>query len=124
MNGVEILNEKVVYVREINLTAFWIVFGVIMIGLTIYAIYSCWSGEIGVGGLIGALLLALVVASIMGLLIGEVFGHYTEEILYVEQKVIIDDSVPMNKFYEHYDVVAQEGKIYTVRPKNNEPSTN
>ena len=31
-----------------------------------------------------------------------------------EYKVIIDDSVSLNDFYKKYEVIGQEGEIYTV----------
>ena len=36
-----------------------------------------------------------------------VFSHY-------EYKVLIDDSVPLNEFNEKYEILDQEGQIYTV----------
>lgn len=33
-------------------------------------------------------------------------------------QVIIDDSVPVNEFFERYEVIEQNGKIYTVRERN------
>ena len=35
-----------------------------------------------------------------------------------QYKVTIDDSVTMTEFYEHYEVIDQEGKIFTVREKS------
>lgn len=34
-----------------------------------------------------------------------------------EYKVIIDDNVSMTEFYEHYEVVDQDGKIFIIREK-------
>lgn len=34
-----------------------------------------------------------------------------------EYQVTIDDSVSMNKFYEKYEIVEVNGKIYTIREK-------
>lgn len=36
---------------------------------------------------------------------------------YVKYKVIIDDSVLMSEFVDHYEILDQEGKIYTVKEK-------
>ena len=33
-------------------------------------------------------------------------------------KVTISDEVEMNDFYETYEIVEQDGKIYTVRERN------
>ncbi len=35
-----------------------------------------------------------------------------------EYQVTVDDSVPMNEFYEQYEVISIEGKIYTIRCQN------
>ena len=35
-----------------------------------------------------------------------------------EYKVTIDDSVLMNEFLDKYEILDQEGKIYTVKEKN------
>lgn len=32
-------------------------------------------------------------------------------------KVLVDDSVSMNEFYDKYEILNVEGKIYTIRPK-------
>lgn len=37
-----------------------------------------------------------------------------EETVY---KVIVDDSVPMNEFYNRYEIINQEGLIYEVKEK-------
>lgn len=38
-------------------------------------------------------------------------------ISHIEYKVTIDDSVSMNEFLGKYEILDQEGKIYTVREK-------
>jgi hypothetical protein len=39
------------------------------------------------------------------------------DIGYIEYKVTIDDSVPMNEFLDKYEILDQEGKIYTVKER-------
>lgn len=61
-------------------------------------------------GLLGAIL-----AILFGILVG---GITSTPISYETQyKVIIDDSVSMNEFLDKYEIIDQEGKIYTVREK-------
>lgn len=43
----------------------------------------------------------------------------TEVYLYEQYKVVIDDSVSLNEFNKKYDIIDQEGKIYTVILKDN-----
>lgn len=39
---------------------------------------------------------------------------------YVEYKVIISDEVSMNEFLDKYEIIDQEGKIYTVRERTDD----
>ena len=36
---------------------------------------------------------------------------------HIEYKVILENSISMNEFYEHYEVIDQEGKIFTVKER-------
>jgi len=65
-------------------------------------------------------LIAFVVAgvffgAVMGALLGTVFQ--TPTAYKTQYKVVISDEVPMNEFYERYEVISQEGKIYTIRER-------
>jgi hypothetical protein len=44
------------------------------------------------------------------------FGGSTN-VDYIEYKVTIDDSVSMNDFLDKYEILDQEGKIYTVKER-------
>ena len=63
----------------------------------------------------------LVVFITSGALFGTFVGCTTgKPIEYETQyKVVIDDSVSMNDFIEKYEIIDQDGKIYTVREKEN-----
>ena len=41
----------------------------------------------------------------------------TDEIIDTTYKVTIDDSVSMNEFLDKYEIIDQEGKIYTVKER-------
>ena len=41
----------------------------------------------------------------------------TSDINHIEYKVTIDDSVSMNEFLDKYEILDQEGKIYTVKER-------
>ena len=116
MEGVEILSEKVVYVFEYQSWVFWfIVAFCATIGFLIGGCVGSESFDLGDACmlLVPFILLGIVLGCI-GLL---ATGKHTEEIDYIEQKVIVSDEVSMNEFYEKYNVIKQEGKIYTVREK-------
>ena len=63
---------------------------------------------------------ALIMSSLFGALFGALVGKIGEvPIVHETQyKVTISDEVSMNDFYEHYEVIDQEGKIFTVRERD------
>ena len=62
-----------------------------------------------------------------GLVIGLAFGSLGGEPTAYEThyKVTVSDDVPMNKFLERYEIIDQEGNIYTIRERDDyvEPET-
>jgi hypothetical protein len=115
MTGVEILAvQEVVTAYAFNWTAFWItasiVFGLLLAtGLVSSIVQDYW------GILIFCIVLAIFLTGLFGLLIGEVLAKPTE--YETQYKVIISDEVPMNDFLDKYEIVDQDGKIYTVRER-------
>ena len=81
-------------------------------------IMESWLEELALQGLVlvnislGVILGAWVGA--LGALIGE---YETDTVDHIEYKVTIDDSVSMNEFLDKYEIIDQEGKIYTVKEK-------
>ena len=67
--------------------------------------------------LFGALAIVGIIFSVfIGALVGFFDGTPTE--YETHYKVIISDEVSMNDFLEEYEIIDQEGKIYTVRERN------
>ena len=116
MMGVEILATKEVATTfTFNWGAFWLAVGIIfgmcvIAGIVLSITYKDWS----------ALLLFGITGIIFGSLIGVYCGKAMEMPTEYEThyKVIISDEVSMNKFIEKYEIIDQEGKIYTVREIN------
>jgi hypothetical protein len=52
----------------------------------------------------------------MGLMAGTIFSIPTTH--KVQYKVTISDEVSMNEFLEKYEIIEQEGKIYTIEEKS------
>lgn len=66
-------------------------------------------------------LTGIVTGSLIGALIGGFPASINNPIAYETQyKVTISDEVLMNEFMAKYEIVNQEGKIYTVREINDE----
>jgi hypothetical protein len=116
MTGVEILAmEEVATVFVFNFTVFWITFGIIFFGIIgMFLVVSCatffdWTD----------FFVIFFVGAIFGVLFGMLSGTVTEIPTEYETqyKVTISDEVSMNEFLAKYEIVDQEGKIYTVRER-------
>ena len=113
MTGVEILaTEEVVTKYAFNWPPFFITFGVILfvyvlVGTIISAICNDWD-NLRFGSIIGA-----IMGVIFGIIVG--FGIGTPTALENQYKVTVSDEVSMVEFMDKYEIIEQEGKIYTVR---------
>ena len=62
----------------------------------------------------------LTIFTILTIIFG-IFGILSfiksNDIDYIKYKVIIDDSVSMNEFLDKYEILDQEGKIYTIKER-------
>ena len=115
MTGVEILAmEEVVANSIFNWLAFWITFGIIfgifvIIGVILSIGFFDWSN--------------IVISIVFGLILSFAFGYISGDTMRIpteyetQYKVIISDEVSMNEFVEKYEIIDQEGKIYTVRER-------
>lgn len=110
MNGVEILSQEVIYntVLPTWCIAVGFIAGFISVILMVVSIVY----ENGLGVVLSAL------ALVASLIVAGLCDTYSKtDINHVEYKVIINDSVSMNEFLDKYEILDQEGKIYTVREK-------
>ena len=115
MTGIEILAiEEVATGFAFNWQYFWLgILGVVIAGFVFGAIYSIIDQDIA--GVIAGSVLGVFCGIILGVALGAECSIPTE---YETQcKVIISDEVPMNDFLARYEIIDQEGKIYTVREK-------
>lgn len=116
MQGVEILTSRQIITDCVcNWNTFWITFSVIFtFCVVIMIIYSAangfkWS--------------VLLTCCICGVIIGGMIGSFIGCIDMVptayetQYKITISDEVSMTEFLEHYEVIDQDGKIFTVREK-------
>ena len=111
MTGIEILSSEIIYN---TILPDWCIF----IGVALMAILLPMGIALSENRreIIG--ILCVVVA--IGTLIASIALSETEDkndISHIEYKVTIDDSVSMNEFLDKYEILDQEGKIYTVKEK-------
>lgn len=112
MNGVQILSSVEVGVDYVSN---WWLMGFIFLGCIAFGGIVGFrahhdSEEAVVGCLVGTLI-GLLVWSLIGLCTCKPTAYETH------YKVTIDDSVPLNEFLDKYEIIDQEGKIYTVRER-------
>lgn len=114
MTGVEILaTEEVVVAFGFNWLAFFLsIIICAFLGLAI----GCASSE-------GNCCMSCCIGAFIGVLFGAAFGlfsgHVTEKptVYETQYKVTVSDETPMNEFMKKYEIVDQEGRIYTVRER-------
>lgn len=110
MNGVEILSSETIY--NTILPEWCIAVGLVCAIVSILLMAVCFANDHMIIGII-CVALALIVG-----MVGSLGGTPSKtDISYIEYKVTIDDSVSMNKFLDKYEIIDQEGKIYTVKEK-------
>ena len=110
MNGVEILSSETIY--NTFLPVVWIGLG-LMLGF-ISIILFVWSISEGYEILPWIFVVFVIVCIIIASLAGT---PNTNDPNHIEYKVTIDDSVSMNEFLDKYEILDQEGKIYTVKER-------
>ena len=110
MTGVEILSSETIY--NTILPEYWIGIGVACSIMFVVAMAMCFANDRIVLGII------CVVLSFGSAICGGLTGSYSKtDISHIEYKVTIDDSVSMNEFLDKYEILDQEGKIYTVKER-------
>ena len=115
MTGVEILAmEEVVTAYAFNLKAFLI-------------FLSCVTVFCGIIGMVANSPYSMLNGALMGMAMGLIFGGILGQLpawttlpkeYETQYKVTISDEVSMNDFLSRYEIIDQEGKIYTVRERN------
>ena len=120
MNGVEILvfEEVACAYESWNWQSFWIAVAIAFV-VSLFAgfIFTCLEDSVG-SGLVMFGLTFIIVSLILCMVLATNNVNPTK--YETQYKVTIDDSVSMTEFNEKYEVIEQEGKIYTVREKHQE----
>lgn len=117
MIGVEILSSTEVACEfAFSWTAFWIAFGITVCFAALMGVVPAIQGECEWWIIPICLLIGVIGGIVMGGVTGEAAS--TPIAYETHYKVTIDDSVSMNEFLEKYEIVSQEGKIYTIKEKN------
>lgn len=115
MNGVEILNQTNIYCKEVNFGIFWLMLGFgLFVGLVL-AILEWRDGFIASGIL--AIIIGLICGAFLGIIGCAASIDTTDKLSHVEYEVIVSDEVNFTDFMEKYEILDQEGRIYTVKER-------
>ena len=110
MTGVEILSSETIY--NTILPAPWMAIGFILMFVFAGLFIVSTSSDHDIFTLI---CLVLAVGCFIVTLLADTDNKH--DVNYIEYKVTIDDSVSMNEFLDKYEILDQEGKIYTVKER-------
>lgn len=109
LEGITILNEFTANI--FNCDVFIIVFFIIaLIGSIIFFIVTIVSEE-------DAWLSGIILSVLIGLIIGAGCGSCFFANEETQYKVLISEEVSMTEFNERYEIIDQEGQIFTIREK-------
>ena len=109
MTGVEILTEEVVYN---NLFPFWFILA-LAVAIVVAILVSL--ATIDTYPVLGFSLLPVVLGAFVIIWLSPIQDK--NSIDHIEYKVTISDDVSFTEFNEKYEILEQDGKIYTVREK-------
>lgn len=112
VEGVTILNT----IEVMASTWGFSIVGLVVAILTLFILIGVIFNTIKDGPIAESILLCLITA--VGILVSlTCFGTANEYFDHYEYQVIIDDSVSLTEFMEKYEILDQEGLIYTVKEK-------
>ena len=111
-NGIEILSQEIIMESTGIGLKFFLIGSFIL--LILGALLEVFYFQDGCGGLI--VILGMGACLGLGVIIDSVYQIPTDR---YEYKVIIDDNVNLLEFYERYEIIDQEGRIFTIREKEN-----
>lgn len=117
MNGIEILSSEEVAIawESWNWTGFWVAVGIAFAAALVAGlVFYIQERDVLCACILFAVML-MFCTLVFGLIGGQTMKEPTE--YETHYKVTIDDSVSMSEFMDKYEVVDQEGKIYTVRER-------
>ena len=115
MEGVRILAETAVYTYSDTffvIGLLGIIFGLSFLmgfGIIWIEFKESW---FGIGVLIGLIMLTCGVTCANRYVSSRTFSH-------MEYKVIVEDGVEFNEFLSYYEILEQDGEIYTVKERGN-----
>lgn len=120
INGLELLSEtEISTATALNPLAFW---ALAIIFFTAAITFCCVELKPRtVGEWFGSIVVVILV-TLLGCAFGYIIGMSTGKPTDYEThyKVLISDEVSMNEFYNKYEIIEQDGKIFEIKEKKND----
>ena len=108
MEGIEILSQEVC--NELQLVPLFLCIMILsFIGMLIDLFNDFTDGIVGA-----------VLGCILGLFVYTIIFEAIIPETYIRYKVTISEDVNLKEFYDQYEIIDVDGKIYTIKEKNNE----
>lgn len=116
MDGVTILTETFVRGADLfQVCAGWIGF-IIFAAYLFGEIFELWRLSPYIQYKLFVVGLGVFVVMLLVVILSFVYNNHVEyQTFYTEYTVTVDDSVEFNEFYNRYEIISQNGDIYTVR---------
>lgn len=114
MNGIEILNQyEVVASYTWSWSTFWCWFFPLFTIVFLFCVAIGCAEHTPAAGAIAGGILGLIV----GIILGCIFASSTPDTYTPVYQVIISEDISMTEFYDKYEIIKQEGKIFTIKEK-------
>ena len=115
MEGITVLYQEPIFktigVNENILNILVLLFIFMVLGAIISSLCMSFKGTI--------IFSVLGLITIVSIAVLDSHSTSTEELDHYEYKVTIDDSVPMKEFLSKYEIINQEGEIFTIVEREN-----
>ena len=109
LQGVEILSQEVVTDMTFN-------FGIFIIGVIFSIILAVIVSMLLSTNLLFNII--YIIGFIISIVLGVVYANSSES--YTQYKVTISDEVNFVEFNEKYEIISQDGKLYTIKERGDE----
>lgn len=120
MNGIEILETKKIPTEVVyNRMAAWISAGIIFLCFLVIGTFTSIE-EHTLAGVLNCAVIGICMGELLGCVVGAIFATHTA--YETEYRVMVSDEVKLKEFIEKYEIVDQEGEIFTVRERQEEGS--
>lgn len=117
MNGITVLAERQIEVFGLNSTVLWITIPVCALIATCFAVWCGINEFYDWQAIVFIALLAAILGATIGFLIGAGLSEVIPKGYETVYDVLIDESVSMTEFYGKYEIIDQQGQIFTIKEK-------